>query len=131
MESINAPSEYDMINRVGPKGATHRPVKIMLKNQDNQTKILKAAKNLKGTEIYINKDMTPLEQAEHRRLVMELKRRRRGSTIKRAVGNPSQQSDQRSKSGARAGSGLQRYISRLTKAWEIVLQYHHSRNLGQ
>ena len=38
--------------------------------------ILKAAKNLKGTEIYINKDMTPLEQAEHRRLIMELKRRR-------------------------------------------------------
>ena len=38
--------------------------------------ILKAAKNLKGTEIYINKDMTPLEQAEHRRLIMEPKRRR-------------------------------------------------------
>ena len=76
LESINAPSEYDMINRVGPKGATPRPVKIKLKNQDDQTKILKAAKNLKGTEIYINKDMTPLEQAEHRRLIMELKRRR-------------------------------------------------------
>ena len=112
LESINAPSEYDMINRVGPKGATPRPVKIKLKNQDDQTNILKAAKNLKGTEIYINKDMTPLEQAEHRRLVMELKRRRGGSTIKRAVGNPWQQSDQRSKSGARAGSGLQRDIPR-------------------
>ena len=76
LESINAPSEYAMINRVGPKGATPRPVKIKLTNQDDQTKILKAAKNLKGTEIYINKDMTPLEQAEHRRLIMELKRRR-------------------------------------------------------
>ena len=65
-----------MIYRVRPKGATPRPVKIKLKNQDDQTKILKAAKNLKGTEIYINKDMTPLEQAEHRRLIMELKRRR-------------------------------------------------------
>ena len=65
LESINAPSEYAMINRVGPKGATPRPVKIKLTNQDDQTKILKAAKNLKGTEIYINKDMTPLEQAEH------------------------------------------------------------------
>ena len=28
LESINAPSEYDMIHRVGPKGATPRPVKI-------------------------------------------------------------------------------------------------------
>ena len=32
----------------------------------------KAAKNLKGTEIYISKDITPLEQAEHRKLVMEV-----------------------------------------------------------
>ena len=64
-----------MINRVGPKGATPiiMPVKIKLTNQDDQTKILKAAKNLKGTEIYINKDMNPLEQAEHKRLIMELK----------------------------------------------------------
>ena len=51
-------------------------MRIKLKNQDDQTKILKAAKNLKGTEIYINKDMTPSEQAQQRRLVMELKRRR-------------------------------------------------------
>ena len=38
------------------------------------------------------------------------KEKKWGSTIKRAVGNPSQQSDQRSKSGA--GSGLQRDIPR-------------------
>ena len=76
LEFMNALSEYVVITRMGPKGVTPRPVKIMLKNQADQTKILKAAKNLKGTEIYINKDMTPLEQAEHNKLVMELKRRR-------------------------------------------------------
>ena len=48
----------------------------MRKNQSDQDRILKAAKNLKGTEIYINKHMTPLEQAEHRKLVMELKKKR-------------------------------------------------------
>ena len=125
LESINAPSEYAMINRVGPKGATPWPVKIKLKNQDDQTKILKAAKNLKGTEIYINKDMTPIEQAEHRILVMELKRR--GET---RSNEQSQQSDQCNKSGARGGSGLQRDIPRpkpgrsssvcITNAWNSL-----------
>ena len=76
MDSINALSKYVVITRVGPKGATPRPLKIKLKNQADQTKILKAARNLKGTEIYLNKDMTPLEQAEHKRLVLELKRKR-------------------------------------------------------
>ena len=76
LESINALSEYVVITRVGSKGATPRAVKIKLKNQADQTKILKAAKILKGTEIYINKDTTPLEQAEHKRLVVELKGRR-------------------------------------------------------
>ena len=113
LESINAPSEYDMINRVGPKGATPRPVKIKLKNQDDQTKILKAAKNLKGTEIYINKDMTPLEQAEHRRLVMELKRRRgEARSNEQWVIRRNKVINVRSKSIARAGSGLQRNIPR-------------------
>ena len=36
------------------------------------------------------------------------KEKKGGITIKRAVGNSSQQSDQRSKSGATAGSGLQK-----------------------
>ena len=61
---------------MGQKTTTPRPVKIKLKNQSDQDRILKAAKNLKGTEIYISKDMTPLEQAEHRKLVMELKKKR-------------------------------------------------------
>ena len=58
------------------KKTTPRPVKIKLKNQSDQDRILKAAKNLKGTEIYISKDTTPLEQVEHRKLVMELKKKR-------------------------------------------------------
>ena len=61
---------------MGQKKTTPRPVKIKLKNQSDQERILKAAKNLKSTEIYISKDMTPLEQAEHRKLVMELKKKR-------------------------------------------------------
>ena len=69
-------SEYDFIVRIGPKGVTPRPVIITLNNQDDQTKILRATKNLKGADIYINKDMTPLEQAEHKKLIMELKRRK-------------------------------------------------------
>ena len=76
LESINAASEFDQVIRVGQKNPTPRPVKIKLKNQSDQDRILKAAKNLKGTEIYISKDMTPLEQAEHRKLVMELKKKR-------------------------------------------------------
>ena len=76
LESINAVSEYDFIARIGPKGVTPRPVKIRLTNQDDQTKILRAAQNLKGTDTYINKDMTPLEQAEYKKLIMELKRRK-------------------------------------------------------
>ena len=73
---MNAASDFDQVIRVGQKTTTPRPVKIKLKNQSDQDRILKAAKNLKGTEIYISKDMTPLEQAEHRKLVMELKKKR-------------------------------------------------------
>ena len=76
LESINAASDFDQVIRVGQKTTTPRPVKIKLKNQSDQNRIIKAAKNLKGTEIYISKDMTPLEQAEHRKLVMELKKKR-------------------------------------------------------
>ena len=76
LESINAASDIDQVIRVGQKQTTPRPIKIKLKNQSNKDRILKAAMNLKGTEIYISKDMTPLEQAEHRKLVMELKKKR-------------------------------------------------------
>ena len=76
LESINAASDIDQLIRVGQKQTIPRPVKIKLKNQSDKDRILKAAKNLKGTEIYISKDMTSLEQAEHRKLVMELKKKR-------------------------------------------------------
>ena len=69
--------------------------------------ILKAAKNLKGTEIYINRH-DPFRASRAQETDHGTKEKKGGITIKRAVGNSSQQSDQRSKSGARAGSGLQK-----------------------
>ena len=111
LESINAPSEYDMINRVGPKGATPRPVKIKLKNQDDQTKILKAAKKSEGYRDLHKQRHDPFRASRAQETDHGTKEKKGGITIKRAVGNPSQQSDQRSKSGVRAGSGLQKNLT--------------------
>ena len=111
LESISALSdEYDMIYRVGPKGTTPRPVKIKLKNQDDQTKIPKAAKNLKGHRDLHKQRHDPFRASRAQETGDGTKEKKGGSTIKRAVGNPLQQSDQCSKSGARAGSGLQHNI---------------------
>lgn len=75
MDTIETPSEIISLIRLGKKGPTPRPVKIKLRQESDKDKILKSAKKLKGTNTYINRDMTPLERAEYRKLVMERKKK--------------------------------------------------------
>ncbi len=79
LQRIDAPCDFNVLMRVGKKGDAPRPVKIRIKEEADRTNILKSAKKLKGSVIFINKDMTPLERAEHRKLVTERKRRQEQS----------------------------------------------------
>lgn len=82
MVKIGTPSEIISLTRLGKKGSTPRPVKIKLKLESDKTRILKSAKKLKGTNTFINRDVTPSERPEFRKLVMERKRRQEESASK-------------------------------------------------
>ena len=58
-----------------------RPMKLILSTEEEQHQVLKNARKLKDNfpTIRINKDMTPLERAERRALVEEMKRKQRES----------------------------------------------------
>ena len=57
-----------------------RLLKVEVKKEENKKEILKKAKSLKGKKgfekIYINRDLTPLEQREQKLLIEELKKKR-------------------------------------------------------
>lgn len=68
--------------RLGKKGEKPRPIKIRFKEGKSCLEILKSARKLKGTEIFISKDMTPLERTEWKALLEERKRKRQESLDK-------------------------------------------------
>ena len=70
--------------RLGKKcdGAKPRPVKIRLSSQEEISQILRQAKKLRGTDIFISRDMTPLERREWKELLEERNRRRKDAEEK-------------------------------------------------
>ena len=81
-QAIEVDAEISNIFRIGKKGENSRPIKIKVRDEEDVDKILKAAKKLNGSDIYISKDMTPLERQEHRKLVQEKKRKKEESEEK-------------------------------------------------
>ena len=62
-------SEPQHLIRLGPKGTEPRPLKARFKRQEDCWKVLKGTENLRGTDFFISRDMTPLEREERRALV--------------------------------------------------------------
>ena len=63
--------------RLGARGAGDHPMKIKLKNAEDKIIFFKNARKLKTgkrfEKVYVNKDMTPLEQGQRKLLVQEMK----------------------------------------------------------
>ncbi|RUS68411.1 hypothetical protein EGW08_023827 [Elysia chlorotica] len=68
--------DFEKPVRVGRKGEAPRPLKIRFKESDSCNKILKSTKKLKGTDIYISRDMTPLERKQWKALLEERDKKR-------------------------------------------------------
>ncbi len=57
-----------------------RPIKIPLNSSADVDRVMKSTYKLKGTNIYINRDLTPLERAELKKLIQERKEKIATST---------------------------------------------------
>lgn len=67
---------FEPPTRLGKKDEVTRPLKIRFKSSEACLKILKSANKLKGSKIYISRDVTPLERREWKELVEERNRKR-------------------------------------------------------
>lgn len=79
-EEIEAPASVCNMYRVGGKGGKNaRPLRVILASADEQKKILNGAVKLKSKaafkNIFINKDLTPLERQQRNLLVAEKKKK--------------------------------------------------------
>ncbi|RUS84616.1 hypothetical protein EGW08_007643 [Elysia chlorotica] len=68
--------DFEPPTRLGKKGEAPRPLKIRFNSSEACSRILKSASKLKGTKIYISRDMTPLERREWKELLEERNRKR-------------------------------------------------------
>lgn len=74
---INPETNIDEIKRLGsPRPGASRPVLIKLTTNDKKWEILKKAKGLKGTNIWIDEDYPKRIQEERKLLIPELKKAR-------------------------------------------------------
>lgn len=69
-------STFEQTTRLGKKGDSPRPLKVRFRTTDECTRVLKSARKLKGSNIYISRDMTPLERKEWKELLEERNKKR-------------------------------------------------------
>lgn len=75
--TINPKEDIDVVKRIGKyKNERKRPILIKLTKESTKFMILKNAKNLKGTDIWIDEDYPKEVQEERRRLIPEMKEAR-------------------------------------------------------
>jgi len=91
LQEINVAVDVKNAFRLGPKGENCRPLKVILGSEEQQTKALKSAKKLKETEdysnIYINRDLTPLEQKQRKSLVVEMRQKKAAALLEGKADN--------------------------------------------
>ena len=79
MTEIAAEAEIKQIFRLGVKTTKPRAIKVRLSTESEQNSIMKRAIILKDRteykQVFINRDLTPLEQKERRLLVEEMKKK--------------------------------------------------------
>eukprot|EP00794_Sanderia_malayensis_P011225 gene11225-12404_t len=80
LEEIEAPVNVRNVYRVGAsEGSNPRPLRVILASADEQKKVLNSAIKLKSKtafkDVFINKDLTPLERQQRNILVAEKKRK--------------------------------------------------------
>ena len=80
LEEIEIPAKVCNMYRVGGSESSNaRPLRVILASADEQKKVLNAAVKLKSNaafkDIFINKDLTPLERQQRNLLVAEKKRK--------------------------------------------------------
>ena len=82
-ETIGTKAVVKNISRVGIRGAQDRPLKVKVSTESEHKDILRSAKKLQGSDrfrnIYINRDMTPLERQQLKTLLAERKRKQEQS----------------------------------------------------
>ena len=73
LSSISEPLPFSRTVRLGKKGENTRPIRITMTTTANQHAVLKAAVKLRNSEeykeVFINKDQTPMEQKNWKRLL--------------------------------------------------------------
>ena len=72
--------------RVGPTGPNPRQVIVRMHSTDDKIKCLKSSKNLKGTTLYINEDVSPATAAIRRQKLDALKQKRAEGFVAYFVG---------------------------------------------
>lgn len=72
-------NDIDFIYRMGRKGAQNRPIKIGLIAYRKKIEILKNRKQLKGSQVYIEEELTKEEREENKKLIpLMLEKRKEG-----------------------------------------------------
>ena len=86
LSSIGAAVPFSSVTRLGKRGdnTVARPVRITTASTDDKHRVLKAAVKLKDPEdysrVYVNRDQTPLEQRQWKKLLQERKRKMQESS---------------------------------------------------
>jgi hypothetical protein len=85
---LNTSATFSNITRLGARiSGKVRPIKVTLNNTSEHQEILKAAKKLNTdtvfNQVYISRDMTPLERDSSRKLVKERKEKQEESNNKK------------------------------------------------
>ena len=86
LSSIGAAVPFSSVTRLGKRGdnTVARPVRITTASTDDKHRVLKAAVKLKDLEdysrVYVNRDQTPLEQRQWKKLLEERKRKMQESS---------------------------------------------------
>ena len=86
LRAVNVEANIVQVIRLGQRSSHPRPMKVKLSSEKEQKEILKRARTLKDIDdyknIYINRDLTPLEQKERKSLLEELKKKKQESEEK-------------------------------------------------